>query len=154
MDTRQSPLRRQTPRPLPQAALPSMMILPLVSFIGSITNGSCLMNVGLRVFQACLYRAEVQVEDLLLLGKLLLQAALHNSKINLQYLSHRAHVHHVLHEFAQLGFGTNGRSNLVERHRIANDVASILLQIKLFFVYRHATPRAKPTRSRAWRASS
>ena len=93
--------------PMPQAALPSMMILPLVWFIGSMKYGSCLVNVALRVVEARLHRAEVQVEDLLLLGKLLAQPGLHHPQIDPQQLRHHAHVHHVLDQLAQLGFGAN-----------------------------------------------
>ena len=68
--------------PMPHAALPSMMILPLVWFIRSMKYGSCLVNVVLRVIEARLHRAEVEIEDLLLLGKLLAQPALHHAKID------------------------------------------------------------------------
>ena len=72
--------------------------------------GSCLVNVVFRVVEARLHRPEVQVEDLLLLGKLLAQPALHHPKIDLQQLRHRAHVHHVLDQLAQLGLRANRRA--------------------------------------------
>ena len=46
--------------------------------------GSCLVNVRLRVVEARLDRAEVQIEDLLLLGELLAQAVLHHAKIDVR----------------------------------------------------------------------
>src|SRR6185437_14150974 len=54
-------------------------------------------------------------------------------------LRNHAHVHHILDQFAQLGLRADGRSDLVERHRIADHVVAILLEVQVFFVNGHAT---------------
>src|SRR5215469_4010792 len=82
--------------------------------------------------------AKVEVEDLLLLGELLLHALLDHIKVDAEELRHHAHVDHVPDQLAQLGLGADRRGDLVEGNRIAHHIAAVLLQVQVLFVDCHA----------------
>ena len=81
--------------PRPQAALPSMMILPVVAFIRSMKNGSCLVSLFNEIFGACFYRTEVEIERLLLLRKLLAKRGMDGVHVDLKQVGHNSDVNHV-----------------------------------------------------------
>ncbi len=86
------------------------------------------------VIEAGLDCAEVEVEDLLLLGELLAQAVLDDGQVDGEQLRDDADVDHVLDQLAQLGLRTDGGGDLVEGHRIADDVVAVLLEVEALFV--------------------
>ena len=79
-------------------------------------------------------RSPVQIGGLLLLGELAPHGLLHFREIHGEQLRHHAHVDHVPHQLAQLGFRTNRRCELVERNRIADDIIAILLEVQALVV--------------------
>ena len=92
------------------------------------------MKLLLRVIEARLHGAEVQVEDLLLLGELLLHAVFDHVEIDGEQLRDHTHVDHVLDQLAQLGLRTDGSGDLVEGDRVADHIVAILLQVEALFV--------------------
>ena len=121
-------------QPMAAAALPSIRILPAVSFIGSIENGSCLVKVRVRVVPAGLERARVQRDRLGLLPELLAERLLHQRQVDAEQLRQDAVVDHVAHEAAQLGVGTDRRDQLVERHRVEHEVVAQRVQLQRLVV--------------------
>ena len=83
-----------------------------------------LGQILLGIVEAGFDGAEVQIEDLLLLGELPAQAALHHAQIDGQQLGDDAHVDHVLDQLAQLGLGADGGRDLVEGNGIEEHVAA------------------------------
>ena len=124
--------------PMPQAALPSMMILPAVCIHPLDEERVLLGQIRLGIVEARLDGAEVQIEDLLLLGELAQQAALHHAQIDGQHLGDDAHVDHVLDQLAQLGLGTDGGRDLVEGNGIEDEIVARLIELQVLLVDDHA----------------
>ncbi len=93
-----------------------------------------LDELFLSVVEARLHSAEVEVEDLLLFGELLLEASLYDGEIDGQKLRHDADEDHVADELAQLGLGTDGGGDLVEGNGIAGYIVAVLFEVEAFFV--------------------
>ena len=121
-------------QPIAAAALPSMRILPAVSFIGSMTERILLREVRLGVVPAGLERPGVQRDRLGLLAELLAERLLHQRQVDAEQLREDAVVDHVAHEAAQLGVRTDGRDELVERHRVEHQVVPQRVQLQRLVV--------------------
>ena len=92
----------------------------------------------LRKFIAGLDGAEVQFEGLLLFGELAAQPVLHHARIDGQQLSRNAHIDHVLHQLAQLGFGTDGSGDLIEGNLVKDNIAAKGIELQILIADRHA----------------
>ena len=114
-----TPAMRQ---PIAAAALPSIRILPAVSFIRSTRRCSCGGEIRLREVEAGLERRHVKRQGLLLLPELAVERLLHLRHLDPEQVREHAVVDHVAHETPQPRVGTHGRHDLVERHRVKGQV--------------------------------
>ncbi len=81
-------------------------------------------------------RAPVQVGRLgLLLAELLDQRLLNLLHFDGEQLRHHAVVDHVAHQFAQLGFGTDGADQFIEGHRIEVQIAPQFVELERLVIY-------------------
>jgi hypothetical protein len=121
--------------PSAQAALPSMMILPVLAL-----HALDLIGIGLGeglggVFVAGLGRAPVQLGGLgLALAELLDQRLADFLHVDGEQPGDDAVVDHVAHQFAQLGVGANRRHQLVEGHRVEMQIGAQGVELERFVI--------------------
>ncbi len=95
------------------------------------------------IIVASLGGVPVQVGGFDFLGELLAQSLLDLAHVEVQKLGDDADVHHVLDQFAQLGFRANGGHELVVRHGIEGDVGAQFVELQGFVVENSAAGRER-----------
>ena len=92
------------------------------------------MQIRFSVFEASLGGGEIQIGGLYFLGELLADRLFDLSHVDGQQAGDDAHVHHVLDEFAQLGFRTDGGDQLVVGNGVKDEIVAQFVQSERFVV--------------------
>ena len=100
---------------------------------------AAFFQISLGVLKSGLRRCQIQIRGFRFLRELLADGLLDLVHVDSEQARDHAHVHHVLHELAQLSFGADLRDDLVVGNRVENQVIPQLVQRQRIVVEHRCT---------------